>query len=167
LDRDGVLNVDSGYVHRPNQVNWIPGAKRAVRRLNDLGYRVIVVTNQAGVAHGYYEEDDVIALHRWMQHELAERGAFVDAFYFCPYHPEASIAKYRSCHVNRKPGPGMILKAFSDLTIRKDQSFLIGDKESDIKAAKGAGIPGFLFRGGNLAIFLDDLLRSRGPPHPR
>ena len=160
LDRDGVLNVDSGYVHRPDQVNWIPGAKRAVRRLNDLGYRVIVVTNQAGVAHGRYKEDDVIALHRWMQHELAIKGAFVDAFYYCPYHPEASIAKYRGCHVNRKPGPGMILKAFSDLAIRKNQSFLIGDKESDMEAAKRAGIPGFLFPGGNLAMFLDRLLGS-------
>jgi D,D-heptose 1,7-bisphosphate phosphatase len=160
LDRDGVLNVDSNYVHRPDQVNWIPGAQEAVRRLNDLGYRVIVVTNQAGVAHGYYEEGDVIALHRWMQHELAIRGAFVDAFYYCPHHPEARIEKYRGYHVNRKPGPGMILKAFSDLTIRKDQSFLIGDKESDIEAAKGAGIPGFLFPGGNLAMFLDRLLRA-------
>ena len=91
---------------------------------------------------------------------MAIRGAFVDAFYYCPYHPEARIAKYRGCNVNRKPGPGMILKAFSDLAIRKNQSFLIGDKESDMEAAKSAGIPGFLFPGGNLAMFLDRLLGS-------
>ena len=161
LDRDGVLNIDNGYVHRPDQVNWIAGAQEAVRRLNDLGYRVIVVTNQAGVGHGYYEEDDIVALHRWMQDQLARRGAFIDAFYYCMHHPEASIEKYRGYHVNRKPGPGMILQAFSDLTIRKDQSFLIGDKESDIEAARGAGIPGYLFPGGNLATFLDRLLPPR------
>ena len=164
LDRDGILNVDSGYVHRPDQVTWIEGAKDAVRRLNDLGYRVIVVTNQAGVAHGHYEEDDVIALHRWMQDQLAIRGAFIDAFYYCPHHPEARIEKYRGHHVNRKPRPGMILQAFSDLTIRKDQSFLIGDKAGDIEAAQGAGIPGFLFPGGNLATFLDRLLPPKAGP---
>ena len=161
LDRDGVLNVDNGYVHRPDQVNWIAGAPEAVRRLNDLGYRVIVVTNQAGVGHGYYNEDDVVALHRWMQDQLAIRGAFIDAFYYCMHHPEARIEKYRGHHVNRKPDPGMILQAFSDLMIRKDQSFLIGDKESDIEAARGAGIPGYLFPGGNLATFLDRLLPPR------
>lgn len=160
LDRDGVLNKDHGYVYRPDQIDWIPGAQTAVRRLNDLGYRVIVVTNQAGVAHGHYKEGDVIALHQWMQEGLAISGAFVDAFYYCPYHPQARIGKYRAQHANRKPSPGMILQAFSDLPIRKDQSFLIGDKQTDIEAAKGAGIPGFLFPGGNLARFLDHLLRS-------
>jgi D,D-heptose 1,7-bisphosphate phosphatase len=158
LDRDGVLNIDRGYVHRPDQVNWIAGAQEAVRRLNDLGYRVIVVTNQAGVGHGYYEEDDIVVLHRWMQDQLAIRGAFIDAFYYCPHHPEARIEKYRGHHINRKPAPGMILQAFSDLAIRKDRSFLIGDKQSDIEAARSAGIPGFLFPGGNLATFLDGLL---------
>ena len=164
MDRDGVLNIDHGYVHRPDDVKWIPGAKAAVRRLNDLGYRVIVVTNQAGVAHGHYAEDDVIYLHRWMQDQLAMAGAFIDAFYYCPHHPEARIEKYRGHNVNRKPNPGMILQALSDLTIRKDQSFLIGDKESDVEAAQRAGIPGFLFPGGNLATFLDRLLRAKADP---
>jgi D,D-heptose 1,7-bisphosphate phosphatase len=158
LDRDVVLNIDHGYVHRPDQVNWIAGAQEAVRRLNDLGYRVVVVTNQAGVGHGYYKEDDIVALHWWMQDQLASKGAFIDAFYYCMHHPDASIEKYRGYHVNRKPGSGMILQAFSELTIRKDQSFLIGDKESDIVAAENAGIPGYLFTGGNLVTFLNRLL---------
>ena len=165
LDRDGVLNTDHGYVHRADQFNWIAGAQDAVRRLNDLRYRVIVVTNQAGVGHGYYDEGDVVALHCWMQDQLAERGAFIDAFYYCPHHPEARIERYRRHHVDRKPGSGMILKAFSDLTIRKDQSFLIGDKESDIEAARGAGIPGYLFPGGNLATFVDHLLPPMSASH--
>lgn len=158
LDRDGVLNVDHGYVHQPDQVNWIAGAQEAVRRLNDLGYRVVVVSNQAGVGHGYYKEEDIVALHSWMQDQLASKGAFIDAFYYCMHHPDARIEKYRGDHINRKPGPGMILQAFLDLTIRKDQSFLIGDKEGDIEAAGNAGIPGYLFPGGNLDTFLKRLL---------
>jgi D-glycero-D-manno-heptose 1,7-bisphosphate phosphatase len=157
LDRDGVLNVDHGYIYRTDQINWIAGAQDAVRRMNDLGYRVVVVTNQAGVGHGYYKEDDILALHSWMQDQLALRGAFIDAFYYCMHHPTARIEKYRGHHVNRKPNPGMILQAFSDLNIRRDQSFLIGDKESDIAAAANAGIPGYLFAGGNLNTFLNGL----------
>jgi D,D-heptose 1,7-bisphosphate phosphatase len=147
LDRDGVLNLERAYVHRPEQVEWIPGAIECVRRLNDLGYRVVVVTNQAGVAHGYYGEDNVHSLHAWMSDQLAAYGAFVDSFYHCPYHPQARIERFRRTHADRKPGPGMILRALSELDIDKNRSFLIGDKESDIVAARGAGIPGFLFGG--------------------
>jgi len=93
-----------------------------------------------------------------MQRQLAIKGAFIDAFYYCPYHPQARIEKYRGSHFDRKPNPGMILQAFSDLPIRKDRSFLIGDKESDIETARSAGIPGHLFQSGNLASFLDHLV---------
>jgi D-glycero-D-manno-heptose 1,7-bisphosphate phosphatase len=160
LDRDGVINRDHGYVHRPQQVEWIPGARESVRRLNDLGYRVVIVTNQAGVAHGYYGEDDIFVLHDWMQEELAARGAFIDAFYFCPYHPNARVERFRADHIDRKPNPGMIFRAFSDMPIDKNHSFLIGDKDSDIECARGAGIRGFLFTGENLAVFLDDCICS-------
>lgn len=175
LDRDGVLNADLGYVHRPDQVEWISGAKESVRLLNDLGYRVVVVTNQAGVGRGYYYEEDVIELHSWMQDELAVRGAFIDAFYYCPDHPEACIEKYRRMSPNRKPNAGMIVQAMSDLHIRRDGSFLIGDKATDIAAARGAGIAGFLFSGGNLTAFLKDCVlpstrdkpwRGAGAAHP-
>lgn len=158
LDRDGVINVDRGYIHRPDQVEWIEGARETVRCLNDLGYRVVVVTNQAGVAHGYYGEESVHSLHAWMQEQLAGQGAFVDAFYYSPYHPEAKLAQYRADHIDRKPGPGMIMRAMSELNINKNRSFLIGDKNIDIQAAQAAGIPGFLFSGGNLLDFLNDCL---------
>ncbi len=161
LDRDGVLNVDHGYVHRSDQIDWIPGAIAAVRALNDLGYRVVVVTNQAGVAHGHYEEEAVHVLHAWMQDELAVHGAFIDAFYHCPYHPEGRVERFRLTHIDRKPGPGMILRALADLEIDQDKSFLIGDKQSDIAAAQAAGIPGFLFTCGNLAQFADECLKRR------
>lgn len=141
-------------------MEWIPGAQESVRRLNDLGYRVVVVTNQAGVAHGYYGEEDIIALHDWMQEELAAKGAFIDAFYYCPYHPNARVEKFRGSHIDRKPNTGMILRALSDMRIDKHHSFLIGDKDSDIKCARSAGIRGFLFTSGSLAVFLDDCLGS-------
>jgi D-glycero-D-manno-heptose 1,7-bisphosphate phosphatase len=160
LDRDGVINRDFGYVHRPDQVEWIAGAQDSVRRLNDLGYRVVVVTNQAGVAHGYYGEEDIIALHDWIQEELATKGAFIDAFYFCPYHPNAQVERFRADHIDRKPNPGMIFRALSDMQIDKHHSFLIGDKESDIECARSAGIKGFLFNGGNLAVLLDACVGS-------
>jgi D-glycero-D-manno-heptose 1,7-bisphosphate phosphatase len=160
LDRDGVINRDHGYVHRSDQVEWIPGALESVRRLNDLGYRVVVVTNQAGVAHGYYSEEDIIALHDWIQEELAAKGAFIDAFYFCPYHPNARVERFRASHIDRKPNPGMIFRALSDMQIDKYHSFLIGDKDSDIECARSAGIKGFLFTGGNLAVFLDNCVGS-------
>jgi D,D-heptose 1,7-bisphosphate phosphatase len=160
LDRDGVINIDHGYVHRPDQVEWIPGAQESVRRLNDLGYRVVVVTNQAGVAYGYYTEQDVIALHGWIQEEFAAKGAFIDAFYYCPYHPDGRVERFRASHVDRKPGPGMVLRALSDMHIDRRNSFLIGDKESDIVCARSAGIEGFLFTGGDLADFLGDRIAS-------
>ena len=160
LDRDGVLNADHGYVHRPDQIEWITGAVESVRRLNDLGYRVIVVTNQAGVGHGLYAEADVIDLHRWMQEQLAAQGAYIDALYYCPDHPEARLEKYRRHSANRKPEPGMILQAIVEHRIRRDGSFLIGDKPSDIEAARGAGIPGFLFPGGDLDAYVRDCLQN-------
>jgi D,D-heptose 1,7-bisphosphate phosphatase len=162
LDRDGVINVDHGYVHRPDQMHWIPGVKSAVRRLNDLGFRVVIVTNQAGIAHGYYREEDMHALHAWIQDQLFADGAFIDAFYYSPYHPEAKLEQYRQSHIDRKPGPGMLLRAISGLDIDVAGSFLVGDKDSDIEAAHAAGIPGFLFREGNLSTFLDLCLAEIG-----
>jgi len=160
LDRDGVLNQDHGYVHRPDQITWVQGAQKAVRRLNDLGFRVVVVTNQAGVAHGYYTELDVNTLHSWFQEELARHGAYIDAFYHCPYHPAARVEQYRARHTDRKPGPGMILRALRDLPIDRESSFLIGDKESDIEAARCAGVQGFIFKGPDLSVFVEECLAA-------
>jgi D,D-heptose 1,7-bisphosphate phosphatase len=158
LDRDGVINVDHGYIHRPDQVEWVSGAREAVLCLNDLNYCVVVVTNQAGVAQGLYSEEDVRSLHAWMQEQLARDGAFINAFYYSPYHPEAKLAQYRVDHIDRKPRPGMILRAMAELNIDKSRSFMIGDKSIDMEAAKAAGIPGFLFSGGNLSDFLNGCL---------
>ncbi|MCG2582832.1 HAD-IIIA family hydrolase [Massilia sp. TS11] len=145
LDRDGVINEDRHYVFRPEEFAWMPGAREAIRYLNERGYYVFVVTNQAGIARGYYGRDDVDALHHWMQRELATAGAHIDRFYLCPHHPDFS----GPCDC-RKPKPGMLEQCFADWPLVRAQSFLIGDKQSDVDAASAAGIRGFLFESGNL-----------------
>jgi len=151
LDRDGVLNVDKGYTHRLDDLVWMPGAKEAIRLLNDRGYRVIVVTNQAGVARGYFDEAAVAAFHAGMQQQLATAGAYIDAFYHCPYHADGVVAAYTADdHPDRKPNPGMILRAMADQAVNRDGSFIIGDKPSDIEAGRRAGLPGFLYTDGSL-----------------
>lgn len=161
LDRDGVLNQDDNYVHRPDQVRWVEGAIEAVRWLNDAGYYVFVVTNQAGVAHGYYDEADVRALHGWMQRELRRSGAHVDGFEYCPYHPDGVVEAYRRVSDFRKPGPGMIRKLQQEWGIDAGSTFLIGDRDSDLEAAAAAGIQGHLFTGGNLYDAVRKLVPAR------
>jgi len=148
LDRDGVLNRDKGYVHRPDQFEWMINAKQAVKILNDRGLFVFVVTNQAGIARGYYADEDVVNLHAWVASELASVGAHVDGFYYCPHHPDAADPVYNIACGCRKPDPGLILRALADWPIRREGSFLIGDKISDLDAATAVGIPGHFFQVG-------------------
>jgi D-glycero-D-manno-heptose 1,7-bisphosphate phosphatase len=155
LDRDGVLNIDKGYVYRKEDFIWIDGAKEAVKLLNDLNFYVFVVTNQSGVARGYYTEDDIQKLHQWMNDELSKIGASVNSFYYCPHLPEAVIEKYRVSCDCRKPAPGLILQAMNDWPIDKEKSLMIGDNNKDVEAAKNAGIKGHLFAGNNLYEYLN------------
>jgi|SRR5436190_14145267 len=159
LDRDGVLNRDMTYVCRTEDFSWIEGAIDAVKTLNVAGYLVIVITNQSGVARGFYEEAAVDALHAWMNEQLSHHDARIDAFYYCPHHPEASDGRYaRDCD-SRKPGPGMLLRAMREWPVRKAGSFLIGDKQTDVEAARRAGIPGYLFSGANLQELVEQILQ--------
>ncbi len=159
LDRDGVLNRDDGYVHRPDQIVWMPGAIEAVRWLNDRGYYVFVVTNQGGVAHGYYTEDHVHDLHKWMQQEMQRHGAHIDAFEHSPFHPQGVVDAYRRESELRKPQPGMLKKLQSEWTVDLDRSFMVGDRESDIEAAHAGGVPGHLYGGGGLLEFVKTVTR--------
>jgi D-glycero-D-manno-heptose 1,7-bisphosphate phosphatase len=155
LDRDGVLNEDRGYVFRWEDFRWIAGAREAVATFNRAGWLVIVVTNQSGVGRGFYSEDDMRALHARMSQDLAQAGGHIDAFYHAPHHPDAPVDAYRHPDPpDRKPNPGMILRALSEWPIAKAASILVGDKPSDLEAALRAGIRGVLFEGGDLAAFL-------------
>ncbi|GAB4178333.1 MAG: hypothetical protein OHK0024_16380 [Thalassobaculales bacterium] len=154
LDRDGVINHDLGYVVRPADIRWTEDAAAAIGHLNAGGFKVIVVTNQAGVARGYYTAAEVEALHRWMADRLAEAGARIDAFYYCPYHPTAGLGPYRREHPWRKPAPGMILAAIERFGLDRAQCRLIGDRSSDLQAAAAAGITGLRFSGGSLLAFV-------------
>ena len=158
FDRDGVLNADYGYVHSSDKLEWIAGAKSAVKILNDAGYYVFVVTNQAGVAKGYYKEECVSVLHQFMNRQLIDCGAYIDDWRYCPFHPEAVIPQYKAAHSWRKPEPGMILDLLRAWPIVRDRSFLVGDKQSDIAAAHAAGIDGYLFNGVNLNELITHIL---------
>lgn len=160
LDRDGVLNVDTAYLYKVEELVWQDGVFEALKDAHDKGYLLIVVTNQSGVARGYYTEEDVKALHQYMGSTLAKAGAPIDAFYYCPHHVKGTVAPYvKDCNC-RKPKTGMLDQACEDFDIDLDHSFMIGDKESDVATAKAKGIQGYLFTGGNLYDFIKPLLEE-------
>ncbi len=161
LDRDGVLNHDVGYVGTVERFRWIDGAQEAVKALNVAGLLVFVVTNQAGVAHGLYGEDGILAIHAHIAAGLAEYGAHIDDFRYCPYHPDGTVPEYRRDSDWRKPAPGMLIDLMRCWSVDRKASFLIGDKDTDLAAANASGIAGHLFPGGNLKDYVAAILRDR------
>ena len=158
FDRDGVLNVDHGYVGQVERLDWTPGARRAVARLNAQGTLVIVATNQSGVARGYFDMAAVEAVHAALRADLAAEGGHLDAIYVCPFHEDAVVDAWRAAnHPDRKPNPGMILRALADHGLAPADVLLVGDKPGDLEAARRAGVRGVLFEGGDLEQFLAGL----------
>jgi len=150
FDRDGVLNEDIGYLYKKEDFKWVQGAIETIKYFNEHEYLVFVITNQSGVARGYYTEVDVQKLHGWMNAELAKYDAHIDEFFYCPHHVKGIVAEYSCDCACRKPKTGMLDKAFAEYSIDKDRSIMIGDKESDMECAAKAGIRGIQFSGGNL-----------------
>lgn len=141
LDRDGVINVNHGYVHTAEQTEWVPGIFELCATARDAGYALVVVTNQAGIARGYYSETDFIDYTRWVHGEFAARGVEILATIYCPHHPMAGVGELRVECGCRKPAPGMFTFASQLLGLAPGVSVMVGDKESDLIAAAHAGIP--------------------------
>ncbi len=140
LDRDGVINIDYGYVHTPEKTIFIDGIFELVRHANEAGYAVVVVTNQAGIARGYFTEAQFQDFTRWMVEAFREQGAVIDRVYHCPHHPEAGIGALKLACECRKPEPGMFLQAQRELDLDMAGSIIVGDKPSDLEAGRRAGV---------------------------
>jgi D-glycero-D-manno-heptose 1,7-bisphosphate phosphatase len=140
LDRDGVVNEEVGYLHRADEVRFVDGIFSLCRTAAGLGYRLIVVTNQAGIARGYYSEADFEVLMEFMRTELRAEGVELDAVYYCPFHPEHGVGKYKQEHEDRKPGTGMLRRGVKEFGVDLSESILVGDRCSDVGAANAAGL---------------------------
>lgn len=161
LDRDGVCNVDHGWVGTRDRFEWIPGALDAIALATRRGWHVFIVTNQSGVARGHYSEADVDALHAWMRDEAMRAGGAIDDVRYCPYHPDAPLDAYRRVSDWRKPGPGMVLDLLRAWELDASRCVMVGDQPTDMAAAAAAGVAGHLFPGGNLRDFVAPLLAGQ------
>jgi D,D-heptose 1,7-bisphosphate phosphatase len=158
LDRDGVLNVDHGYVGSRDRFEWMDGALDTIRYATRAGWHVFIVTNQSGVARGHYDEAAVHTLLDWIADQARAAGGTIDDARYCPYHPDGTVETYRQVHPWRKPLPGMLLDLIEMWELDPARSVMIGDQETDMRAAEAAGVAGFLFRGGNLLSFARTIL---------
>jgi D,D-heptose 1,7-bisphosphate phosphatase len=159
LDRDGTINEEVGYLDSLDKFKIIPCAYEAIRLINESGMKVVVISNQAGVARGLFTEDFVKITHEHLQTALRQKKAHIDNFYYCPHHPAEGIKLYRQNCNCRKPAPGMLLQAAQDLNIDLTKSYLVGDRFNDMEAGKKIGVRGVLVKTG----FGQGLLQDDGP----
>lgn len=161
LDRDGVINskkINGGYIGNILDFKWIPGAKKAIKFIKSKGFKIVIVTNQSGVARGYFSIKDIYKLHRYLKNELIKFGTSVDKIFFCPYHKDGIVKKYKKNSIMRKPSIGMFLKASKVWSIDKKKSFMIGDQQTDMEFARKSKIKGYLFDKKNLYDFVKENL---------
>lgn len=144
LDRDGTINVEKNYLYKIEEFEYIDGAVDALRILQDLGYMLIIITNQSGIARGFYTEADFLQLNHWMIEDLREKGVQIEKVYYCPHHPEGVIAEYSGACDCRKPGTGLFWQAQKELQIDMAKSYAIGDKIRDLAICKESDVHGIL-----------------------
>ena len=148
LDRDGTINEQMGYINHLCRFKLLAGAAEAIKLLNDSEIPVVVISNQSGLARGYFPEELLVAVHEKMDRLLAEKGAHVDGIYYCPHHPEAKEERFRDTCNCRKPKPGLVFQAADELNLDPEKSFVVGDRWSDIKTAANCGAKSILVRTG-------------------
>jgi len=153
LDRDGVINEDTGYLNNIKDFKWIEGAIDALKILKENNFLIIIISNQSGVSRGYFSKQDVHNLHKWINLQLSEHNVKIDDFFFATEHPDTETSKTR-----RKPSPRMIEEAIKKYNLNRADCFMVGDKDIDVLAAKNAKIRGFLFEGGNLSYKIKKIL---------
>ena len=153
LDRDGVINEDTGYLKNIKDFKWVEGAIEALKILKKNNFLIIIISNQSGVSRGFFSEQYVYKLHKWINLQLSKHNIKIDDFFFATEHPDTEISKTR-----RKPSPRMIEEAIEKYNLNRDDCFMIGDKDIDVLAAKNAKIRGFLFEGGNLSYKIKKIL---------
>lgn len=152
LDRDGVINIDTGYVCRVEDFFYTDRCTDALKIFSAHGFRIIIITNQAGIARGYYSERDFQKLMNWLRMDLREYGIDLLDYFYCPHHPEGSVPEYRKLCGCRKPAPGLIAQAASKYSVDLKESFLVGDKKSDLEAARLAGVGKYFQVGEDIAV---------------
>ena len=145
LDRDGTINVEKNYLYKIEEFEYIPGAVEALRRLNKMGFLLIIISNQSGIARGYYTEEDYKKLDNWLKDDLKQKGIEIMDSYYCPHHPEAKIPEYRCVCNCRKPGTELFWRAQKEYEIDMNNSFAIGDRMRDLAICEESGVKGILF----------------------
>jgi D-glycero-D-manno-heptose 1,7-bisphosphate phosphatase len=167
LDRDGIINVDKTYVFRTEDFEFVDGIFEVCRIAQERGFLLVIVTNQAGIGRGHYTEEDFRQLTNWMLARFADRNIVIDKVYYCPFHPEFGVGAYRCDSFDRKPNPGMILRARAELDLDLAASILVGDKATDVQAGVAAGVgtnvlmsPDLMQHGGAKADFVFRSMRD-------
>lgn len=154
FDRDGTLNVDVDYLYRQEDFRWMPDAVNALQWLTEKGYDLYVVTNQSGIARGYYTVQDMQKLHKYMNDELKKHGVQIKKFYFCPHLKDGKVQEFAVDCNCRKPKPGLIIQCMQENNLIPQNCFVIGDKPRDMESAVSAGVKGYLYEGGSLLEFV-------------
>lgn len=161
LDRDGTINVEKNYIYKIEDFEFLPRVIDALKILQDAGFCLVIVTNQSGIARGFYGEEDLMQLHNWMTETLLKHGIAISSIYYCPHHPEATIGKYRKNCKCRKPEIGMYLKGVSDFNISLEESYVIGDKLRDCAICEMTECKGFLIENNEKPEVIEEVKQGK------